>query len=127
MTTPPAARLPNWLMVVGMALLAVIGLSFITLGAISLARPNSAPASATPPPTLAFTSALPIPTTTPAPPTNTPEPSATASEPPTEAPPTEPAATAIEARAHIVQPANVREGPGQNYLVLCGLNSGDTP
>jgi uncharacterized protein YraI len=112
-------------MVVGTVVLAVVGVSFLALAIYNLTRPNT-PGAATALPTLAFTSEVAIPTTTPAPPTDTPAPTATATEPPTEAPPTEPAATEVVAKTSIVQPANVRGGPGLTYAILGGLNPGDT-
>ncbi len=112
-------------MVAGIFVLAVVGVGFMALAIYTLARPQT-PARATARPTLAFTSVVAIPTTTPAPPTHTPEPTATVTAPPTEAPTTEPVATEIVARANIVQPANVRTGPGLTYRVLGGLNRGDS-
>lgn len=111
-------------MVAGIFVLAVVGVGFLSLAIYTLTRP-SAPAAATDLPTLAFTSVVAIPTTTPAPPTNTPEPTLAPTEPPTEAPPTEPAATAVVLRTNIVLPANVRSGPGLTYPILGGLNTGD--
>ncbi|MCC7360449.1 MAG: SH3 domain-containing protein [Anaerolineales bacterium] len=120
----PAAR-SSLLMVAGVFVLALIGIGFLVLSIFLLTRPK-APKNTLVAPTLAFTSVVVIPTTTPAPPTNTPEPTATATTPPTETPPAEPSATEFVAQARIVQPANVRGGPGLTYPVLGGLNSGDT-
>ena len=113
------------MLVAGVFVLALVGVGFLALSIFLLTRPK-APAANTPIPTLAFTSVVSIPTTTPAPPTNTPEPTATVTTPPTETAPAEPSATEFVAQASIVQPANVRSGPGLTYGVLGGLNSGDT-
>lgn len=112
-------------MVAGTIVLAVVGLGFLVLAIFTLTRPRATTTGTPVAPTLAFTSVVAIPTTTPAPPTNTPEPTATATDLPTEVPPTAPEATAVVLRTTIVLPANVRSGPSLTYPILGGLNTGD--
>jgi hypothetical protein len=125
MTTSSPNRF-SLLAIVGLFLLAVIGVGLLVLAVFSLTRPS---ASAGPPTaTLAATSIVSIPTTTPLPPTDpptlTPEP--TTAPPPSETPAPEQSPTPeVQAVVRIVAPANVRSGPGLSYAVLGGLNTGD--
>jgi hypothetical protein len=126
MTNSSPARFPI-LPFAGLFLLAVVGVGLLALSIYSLTR---APAGAdTPTVTLAATSIVSIPTTTPQPPTEppsaTPEPSATSA--PSDTPlPEGPPTTQALAVVRIAAPANVRSGPGLTYAILGGLNTGDT-
>jgi uncharacterized protein YraI len=123
------AKFP-WLALAGIVVLALAGVVLLGLMAASLAR---APGEAGPATTPALASTdLPgaaltgtvgsgaglLPTTTPAPPTGT----ATAS--PTPAPTDLPTETAVPVMLTIQLPANVRSGPGLNYPILGGLDTG---
>jgi uncharacterized protein YraI len=106
--------------------LAVIGVGLLALAVYTLSRPSAS--ADNPTLTVAATSIVSIPTTTPLPPTDPP----TATLEPTTAPlPSEtptleaPVATEVPALVNIVAPANVRSGPGLTYAVLGGLNTGD--
>jgi len=123
-TTPTRSPI---LLVVGLFILAVVGVGLLSLAIYTLTRAPAAPA--TPTVTLAATSLVSIPTTTPLPPTEpptaTPEP--TTAPPPSDTPlPEGPPTTQALAVVRISAPANVRSGPGLTYAILGGLNTGDT-
>jgi SH3 domain-containing protein len=123
MTTPSSpARFP-WIAVIGVAALALVGITLLVLALSNFARGagNAPAATATP---LATQLVL-IPTTTSQPPTATLEPTAT----PTEAPSVTEGPAATETPAPlltITKPANVRTGPGLDYPVVAGINTGET-
>ena len=127
---PPAApNRTNPLAVIGVFVLAVIGVGFLVLGVVLLTRGPGLTASAAPSPTrlaVVSTQLVLIPTTTQSPPTVTPA--------PTEAPSaTEPSASTTPAASPtsaalitMARPANVRTGPGLTYGTIGGINVGDT-
>jgi hypothetical protein len=120
------AKLPV-LAIVGMFALALAGIGLLALALVSLL--NDPAQTTVPTVTAAATSAdqvVFVPTTTPAPPTPTLEPTVAATEapPPTAAPEvTAPPASQI---INIIQPANVRSGPGTTFPILGGINTGET-
>ena len=117
-TQPPGRGVP-WGAVIGIAVLGLVGFAMLAYAIFSLTGNSGTP-------TATQIAAVPtrlvlIPTTTPAPPT----------QPPTVAPPTDtppPAATQPPAGPvlNILQPANIRTGPGFNYPVIGGLQAGET-
>lgn len=114
--------------VIGIVVLALLGLAMLGFALINILNPGTTPAPTQPiaqAPTTAPTVAVVIPTAT-APPPATP----TESAPPTTAPTETPASAATNppsAPALTINiPANVRAGPGVNYTVIGGLNVGAT-
>jgi hypothetical protein len=124
MSTPPSpARFPL-IAILGIAALALVGLVLLALAIVNIARaPNNTLAATA---TIPTTQIVSIPTTTPQPPTNTPAPT----EPPTEIPSATldvPTATATPAPLlTITRPANVRTGPGLDFPIVAGINTGET-
>jgi hypothetical protein len=127
---PPRSSFPLGA-VIGIVVLALVGLAMLGFALISLLNPGT-PIAPTQPiaqgPTVAPTVPIVIPTAT-APPPATP----TEAAPPTAAPTDTQAAPAAPTTAAptapvltINVPANVRSGPGVNYTVIGGLNIGAT-
>ena len=123
-TRPSAPRLP-WGAIVGIVVLALVGVVMLTYSVIALLGAAGAPAPTqvalqpTQPPVI-------IPTIT-QPPAPTPTPLPTDTAPPADAPaatdtPAQPAGPVL----NIALPANVRSGPGLNYPVIGGLQAGTT-
>jgi len=133
-TPPPPPSAPNrfnLLAVLGIFVLAVIGVAFLVLGVVLLSRGGTGlPASAAASPThlaAASTQVVLIPTTTQSPPTATPVP--TDVLPSATVPPASPTAAASATSAALItisRPANVRTGPGQTYPIIGGINVGET-
>ncbi len=126
MSVPSSPKTPV-LAIVGMFALALAGVGLLALALFSLL--NEPAQTAAPTVTAAATvgEVVFVPTTTPAPATATLEPTTE----PTEVPPTTdaPAATTVAPASqviNIIQPANVRSGPGTNYPILGGINTGET-
>lgn len=129
---PPPAASPNrfnLLAVLGVFVLAVIGVGLLVLGVVLLTRGSGLSASATASPTRlagVSTEVVLIPTTTQSPPTSTPAPT---EAPSATVPPTTdtPAASPTSALLiTIARPANVRTGPGLTYPTIGGINVGET-
>ena len=127
MTNAPSPKPVNFVAVVGVFLLALIGVSFLILAVFLLVRGPGGTAAPVASPTRFATQVVFVPTTTQSPPTATLAP--TVADTPT-APPVVTAAPAASATAapavKIAKPANVRTGPGLTYSVVGGLNVGDT-
>ena len=127
--TPAAPNRYNLLAVLGVFVLAVIGVGFLVLAVVLLTRGPGLATSAVPSPTrlaVVSTQVVLIPTTTQSPPTATPAateaPSATV-PPASDTPAASPTAAAL---ITIARPANVRTGPGLTYATIGGINVGET-
>jgi hypothetical protein len=126
MTQRPSAASFPWLPVLGIFVLALVGVVLLGLMVMNLTGGQQPAATPTAAITLAATQAAALPTTTAAPPPSaTLEPTLPPTEPPTEAGPT--AEPTEPPRLNITQPANVRSGPGLTFQILGGLNVGETP
>jgi hypothetical protein len=147
MTTQPSGSRFPWIAVIVAGFLALAGVSLLAFAVLSIIRlpiaPTRAPtAIAKQPPTQAVaqsnTTAVVIPTITQAQPAAPTQASAATAEPgspsATGAPATAAVATAIPATAvptvdlnlKILQPANVRSGPGTVYPIIGGLQAGSS-
>jgi hypothetical protein len=129
MTISPASNRYRVLGVLGVFTLALVGVGLLVLAVFLLVRgPGISAASASPTRiSVAATQAVFVPTTTQGPPTATlaPTEASTPTAPP--APSDTPAVSATTARVVTIgKPANVRTGPGLTYLVIGGLNPGQT-
>jgi len=136
MTNSPLSNRNNLLVVLGIFVLALIGVGFLVLAVFLLVRGSGGTASAVASPTragvvatVAGTQEVFIPTTTQSPPTDTVVPTVAAT--PTVAPAAVSATPVVTATAApkivtMVKPANVRAGPGLTYAIVAGLNTGDT-
>lgn len=128
MTNAPSFNRSKLLAVLGVFVLALVGVGFLILAVFLLVRgPGTASAIASP--TRRVTQVVLIPTTTQSPPTATLEPTVVST--PTALPtasntPAASATTTVTAVIKIAKPANVRTGPGLTYPPVGGLNIGDT-
>lgn len=125
MSVPSSPKTPV-LAIVGMFALALAGVGLLALALFSLlGEPDPATA---PTVTAAATSGevVFVPTTTPAPATATPASEATPTEPPPTTSAPEATTPPVPQVINIIQPANVRGGPGTNYPILGGINTGET-
>jgi hypothetical protein len=134
MTNSPFSNRNNLLIVLGVFVLALIGVGFLVLAVFLLVRGPGSVASQSASQTLpavVATQVVFVPTTTEIPPTDTLEPTVapTPTTPPP-APSNTPVVTATAAVTSnvvtVVSPANVRSGPGLTYPVIAGLNTGQT-
>lgn len=119
--TQPSGRGRSWGAIIGIVVLGLVGFAMLAYAIFALtgsggsASPTTTQIAAVP------TRAVLIPTITSAPPTQPPT-----VTPPTDTPP--PAATQPPAGPvlNILQPANIRSGPGLNYPVIGGMQAGAT-
>jgi hypothetical protein len=132
MTHSPAPTPPNrsnLLALIGVFVLALVGVAFLVLAVVLLVRGGGSASPAVASPTrlaIVSTQVVQIPTTTQSPPTATPAPT---QAPSATVPPASdtPAATPTTAAViTIVKPANVRTGPGLTYPTIGGINTGET-
>lgn len=138
MTNAPSSNRMTLLAILGVFVLALIGVGFLVLAVFLLVRGPGATALQVASPTraVAATQVVFVPTTTQSPPTATipPTVAATPTAPPASDTPSggtpasgTPAASATAAQVvKIAVPANVRSGPGTSYPPVGGMNPGDT-
>jgi hypothetical protein len=127
---PPRAPIPL-AAIIGIAVLALVGGIMLGFAFFSLLNPGSQPTTVAQV-TLTATRAILIPTVTSAPqivPTTAPAATDTSAPPPPTETPAGPLPTDTPSGPvlTIIIPANVRSGPGVNYPVIGGLQSGSTP
>lgn len=128
MTNTPSSNRYSVMAVLGVFVLALIGVGFLVLAVALLVKGTGGTASSANPTHAAIvaTQVVLIPTTTQSPPTATTPPTqaSTATAPPASDTPAASATSALAVK--ITRPANVRTGPGLTYPPVGGLNTGDT-